>query len=150
MDHEEESLVKATHDPLIHILNRVVIWAVKALAVMMVFIILWSLVDVVLYIGYQVTSITSDRFNIENLITTLGAFLAVLIAIEVFLNIIFYLKKDVIHVPMVLATALTAVARKVIILDYTTATPSHIIATAAVIFAVGISYWLVSKTGPEK
>jgi len=142
---EEESLVKVTGDPLIRVLNKVVTCTVKVLAVLMVFVILWSLIDVIIYITYQVSSLTLSRFNIENLIGTLGAFLAVLIAIEIFLNIIFYLKKDAIHVPLVLSTALTAVARKVIILDYSTATPQHVYATAAVIFAVGITYWLVSR-----
>ncbi len=43
-----------------------------------------------------------------------------LIAIEIFLNIVLYLRDDVLHVKLVLATALMAIARKVIVLDYKT------------------------------
>ena len=43
--------------------------------------------------------------------------MAVLIAIEIFINIMVYLREDVIHVKIVLATTLMAIARKVIILD---------------------------------
>lgn len=140
-----ESLVRGSRDPLIRILNKIVVCAVKILAVMMVLVIVWALADVIVHLFRQMTASFASAFNVENLIGLLGAFLAVLVAIEIFLNIIFYLQKDAIHVPLVLATALTAVSRKVIVLDYTTATPIAILAIAAVIFALGISYWLIVK-----
>ena len=140
-----ESLVDDNKDPLIRILNRLVVWGVKYLAVLMVVVILWSLVDVTVHIALLVFAGSTTRFSVEYLITILGSFLGVLIAIEVFLNIIFYLKRDAIHVPLVLATALTAVARKVIILDYAGASPLTLLGIASVIIAVGLSYWLVTK-----
>ena len=69
--------------------------------------------------------------------------MAVLIAIEIFVNIVSYLRDDVIHVRIVLATALMAIARKVIILDYSTTGPQYIYATAAVVAAMALAYWLV-------
>lgn len=141
----EDSLIKTAHDPLIDFLNKVVIMSVKFLAVLMVLVVLWALADVVMHIYLQIVVASLQVFNIDSLLSIFGAFLAVLIAIEIFLNIIFYLKKDAIHVPLVLSTALTAVARKVIILDYTTTPPLHVFATAAVILAVGITFWLVTR-----
>lgn len=141
----EESLMRESSDPLVRILNKIVVLCVKALAVLMVIVILWALVDVVVHMLVQFSNIPTLVFNVESLLTIFGAFLAVLIAIEIFLNIVFYLKKDAIHVPLVLATALTAVARKVIIVDYAVITPPYIFATAAVILAVGITFWLVTK-----
>ena len=144
-DKNTESLVEENKDPLIHYLNKIVVYIVKFLAIMMVVVILWAMVDVVFHVYRQITGPIATKFNIENLFSLLGAFLAVLIAIEIFLNIIFYLKKDAVNVPLVLGTALTAVARKVIILDYTTTSHYFIFATAAAILAVGISYWLITK-----
>lgn len=144
-DHLEESLTRQTSDPLIRFLNKIVVLTVKVLAILMIIVILWGLADVAVHLFRQFLEPWPETFNAQNLIETLGSFLAVLIAIEIFLNIIFYLKKDAIHVPLVLGTALTAVARKVILLDYTVATPDYIYATAAVIFAVGAVYWLVTK-----
>jgi uncharacterized membrane protein (DUF373 family) len=141
----QESLVDENKDPLIHNLNRVVVWGVKYLAILMVLVIVWSLVDVSVHIALLVMIGSVTRFSVEHLITILGSFLAVLIAIEVFLNIIFYLKRDAIHVPLVLSTALTAVARKVIILDYNAVSPQYVYGIAAVIFALGLTYWLVTK-----
>lgn len=144
MEKESESLVQTTRDPLIDFLNKVVVLSVKLLAVLMVFVILWALADVVMHLYSQFVIASFLIFNIESLLVTFGAFMAVLIAIEIFLNIVFYLKKDAIHVPLVLATALTAIARKVIILDFSSITPPYIYGMAAVIISLGITYWLVT------
>jgi uncharacterized membrane protein (DUF373 family) len=141
----KESLVATTRDPLMHYLNKTIIIAVKVLAVLMVFLIIWSVIDVVLTIVKQFLAPPFLLFNFEDLVHLFGNFLAVLIGIEIFLNIVFYLKQDAIHVPLVLATALTAISRKVIILDYNKLTADYIYATALVVFAVGIVFWLVTR-----
>lgn len=146
----KESLIEKNPDPLIRLLNKSVVIGVKVLAVMMVFVIWLVLIDVIVHLFSQLINPPFLLLDTDGLINTLGDFLAVLIAIEIFLNIVFYLKKDAVHVPLVLATALTAVSRKVIILDYTSATPHIIYATAAVIFAVGVTYWLVTKQTSSK
>lgn len=142
---QTESLVEETSDPLISRLNKSLVLCVKMLALLMVVVIWLAFIDVIIHLYQQISFTDLGFFDIETLLTTLGDFLAVLIAIEIFLNIVFYLKKDAIHVPLVLATALTAVARKVIVLDAKVVDPHHIYAVASVIFALGISYWLVSK-----
>ena len=80
---------------------------------------------------------------------TFGAFMVVLIAVEIFQNIILYLRDDVIHVKIVLATALMAIARKVIILDYDELEPMYIFATGVVLVATGVAYWFVHKLPVE-
>ena len=80
--------------------------------------------------------------NINDLLSVFGAFMAVLIAIEIFINITLYLR-DVIHVKLVMATALMAIARKVIIFDFDKVAPGYVYATGAVILALSIGYWLV-------
>ena len=140
-----ESLIEVNHDKLIRALKKCVVVCVKCLAVLMVVVIWMAFFDVVIHLYQQIVNPPFLLFSVESLIATLGDFLAVLIAIEIFLNIIFYLKKDAIHVPLVLSIALTAVARKVIILDYASVAPLYIFATASVIIAVGITFWLVTK-----
>lgn len=71
--------------------------------------------------------------------------MAVLIAIEILINITIYLRDDVIHVKIVMATALMAVARKVIVLDFETITPPYIYGLAAVALAMSVGYWLIHK-----
>lgn len=76
---------------------------------------------------------------------TFGAFMVVLIAIGIFQNIILYLRHDVIHVKIVLATALMAIARKVIILDYDELDPLYIFATWVVLLATGGNLFFRTK-----
>ena len=77
------------------------------------------------------------------MLATFGAFMAVLIAIEIFINITVYLRDDVIHVKIVMATALMAIARKVIILDLEKVEPEYLWGIASVVIAISIGYWLV-------
>jgi len=142
---EQESFIAKNTDPLIQVLDKVIVFCIKFLATLMVLVILWGLLGVSIHIYENVLSTPFAIRNIDNLIHLLGSFLAVLIAIEIFLNIVFYLKQDAIHVPLVLGTALTAIARKVIILDYNSITYEYILSTGALILAVGIVYWLITK-----
>ncbi len=141
----EASLVTKADDRLVRYLNKIVVVCVKCLAVLITLVIMWGVCDVAVHLFNQASSLTFGVFNIENLLVTMGNFLAVLIAIEIFLNIIFYLKKDALHVHMVLATALTAIARKIIVVDFSITPTTYIYAAAAAILAIGAAFWLVKK-----
>ena len=138
-------------EPLIRRLRCVIRLAVRALAVLMTLVILWGVIDVAWVLYKELRTPPYGMLTINDILTTFGAFMAVLIAIEIFVNITIYLRDDVIHVKIVLATALMAIARKVIILDFDKITSQYIYATAAVVLAMGIAYWLVVRyTGPDK
>ncbi len=132
-------------DPLIRFLHGVIKYAVRALAILMVMVILWGIVDVVWILYQKLTESPFLLLNIGDILQTFGAFLAVLIAIEIFINITVYLREDVIHVRLVVATALMAVARKVIVFDFKEISYEYVWATAAVVLALGITYWLIAK-----
>lgn len=133
-------------DALLNVLRRVIRVAVRALAILMTVLILLGVVDVA-WMLFEKAMGSSPRFvlSISDILATFGAFLAVLIAIEIFVNIVMYLREDVIHVKIVVATALMAIARKVIILDFSETSADFIWATAGVILAASIAYWLVDK-----
>ncbi len=141
----DDSLTEKSHDPLIGFLNQAVVVSVKVLCVLMVIVIWFTLIDVVWHVVNQARTSVPSVFESSNLLSDLGNFLIVLIAIEIFLNITFYLRKHAVHVPLVLATALTAAARKVIVLDYTKTEPLHVVALALLILCIGIPYYLITK-----
>lgn len=152
MENEKKHLVEPGHDlikehedPFIEKLHVIIRLAVKILAILMVLVIVWGIGDV-LYVLYQrILEPPMFLLSINDILATFGAFLAVLIAIEIFINITMYLKTDVIPVRLVVATALMAISRKVIIFDFEKITPPFIIGTAAVVLALGVTYWLISK-----
>lgn len=132
-------------DPTIRFLHRVIRIAVKALAVLMVLVIVWGVGDVCYVLYQRVAEPPFLLLKISDILATFGAFLAVLIAIEIFINISMYLSTNVIPVRLVVATALMAIARKVIIFDFEKLSPPYIYGTAAVVLSLGITYWLITK-----
>lgn len=141
----QEELSLDEEDRLIQILHQIIRGAVRVLAILMVFTILWGVVDVVYIIYQKLIAPSFTTLSIRDIVTVFGSFLAVLIAIEIFINITLYIRKDVIHIKLVVATALMAIARKVIIFDFKEITPPYVFATAAVVLALGITYWLIER-----
>jgi uncharacterized membrane protein (DUF373 family) len=111
----------------------------------MVLVIIWGIGDVIWFIYQHLVEPPFMILKITDILEIFGAFLAVLIAIEIFLNITLYLREDVIHVKLVVATALMAIARKVIVFDFSQLGYEHVVATGAVVLSLGITYWLISK-----
>ena len=145
-EHEPGHNLHLEHeDPTVRFLHRIIRIAVKVLAVLMVLVIVWGIGDVVYVLYQRLTEPPFLLLQINDILATFGAFLAVLIAIEIFINISMYLSTNVIPVRLVIATALMAIARKVIIFDFETITPPFIYGTAAVVFSLGITYWLITK-----
>ncbi len=111
----------------------------------MIAVIIFGVIDVGWTLYERLVAEPKFILTIGDILTTFGAFMVVLIAIEIFQNIILYLRDDVIHVRIVLATALMAIARKVIILDFDELQPLYIFATGVVLLATGITYYFVHK-----
>jgi uncharacterized membrane protein (DUF373 family) len=130
-------------EPLIQQLRLIIRFAVRLLAVLMTLVILWGVLDVAWVLYGRLMDEPFMMLTISDILDTFGAFMAVLIAIEIFINITIYLREDVIHVKIVMATALMAIARKVIILDFSKISPDYIWATAGVVLAMSVGYWLV-------
>jgi len=132
-------------DKLLCRLKYIIHFAVRVLAVLMVFVIVMGVIDVAWMIYEKLFQAPRFILTISDMLATFGAFMAVLIAIEIFVNITIYLREDIIHVKIVMATALMAIARKVIILDLEKVEPQYIYSIAAVVLAMSAGYWLVHK-----
>ncbi len=89
------------------------------------------------------------RFGI-GLISVFGLILDVLIAMELLENIAVYLRRSVLQIELVLATALIAIARKIIVLDFPNTPAFKLVGLASAIVALAISYWLVRKSCPKE
>ncbi len=138
-------LASESDDPFMGFLHKIIRVAVKVLAVLMVAVIVWGIGDVIYVLYQRLVQPPFLLLSISDILATFGAFLAVLIAIEIFINITLYLKTNVIPVRLVVATALMAISRKVIIFDFEKITPQYVVGTAAVVLALGITYWLITK-----
>ena len=115
-------------EPFIRMLAASIRYAVRFLAVLMVMVIWWGVADVVYVLYSRVSTQPYYLLNISDIFATFGAFMAVLIAIEIFINIISYLRDNVIHIK--------------IVLDYKEVGADYVFATAALMIALALAYWL--------
>ena len=136
-------------DKFLWLLRNIIHYSLKTLGLLMIVVIISGVVDVAWTIYQRLAAPPVFIMTIGDVLATFGAFMVVLIAIEIFQNIILYLRDDVIHVKIVISTALMAIARKVIILDYDALEPMHIWATGLVLIATGITYFLIHKIPDE-
>ncbi len=141
--HEELSLDQ--EDKFIFFLHSMIRFAVKALALLMMLTVLWCVLDVVVVIYKEILSQPITALGKSEILHVFGSFMMVLIAVEIFINITLYIRNDVIPVKMVVATALMAVARKIIVFDYHDVSAMHIIGTGILVIALGGSYWLLER-----
>ena len=119
----------------------------KLLSITMIAVIFIAIIDLIFYTINKllIWNINETSFN-NNLFKTFGLFLNILIALEILENITAYLRKHVIHVELVIATSLIAVARKIIILDLSKTNGLQVIGLGVAVFALSISYWIIRRS----
>jgi uncharacterized membrane protein (DUF373 family) len=140
-----EELPEEHADPLIRFLHRVIRVAIKVLAVLMVMVIIWGIGDVIYVLYERLATPPYFLLDVNDIFQTFGAFMVVLIAVEIFINIRLYLGTNELPIRLVTATALMAIARKVIVLDLDKISADYVLAIAAVTLALGVTHWLISK-----
>ena len=87
----------------------------------------------------------------DDLIKILGDLLTVLIALEVLQNITSYLRRHVVQIELVLVTALTAVARKVIVLPSGAENkPQLLFGLGIAVVSLAAAYWLVKRANAKQ
>lgn len=141
---------KGSDDKVIGFLNRIIRHVARVVAVIMTLVIIWGVADIVYVLYQRLMAPPFMLLEIKDILATFGAFMAVLIAIEIYHNIILYAEDHRDHrlaVEIVLGTALMAISRKVIVFDFKEVTPEHIYGSAAVILALVIGYYLIAMRG---
>lgn len=150
MNEKKDTAATLQVDPVVGLLNRVIRQVARVLAVIMVLVIIWGVADVIWVLWQRLMAPPFMLLEISDILATFGAFMAVLIAIEIYHNIVLYVHDHHdyrLAVEIVLVTALMAIARKVIVLDFKEVGPEHIYGTAAVTFALVVGYYLIVLRG---
>jgi uncharacterized membrane protein (DUF373 family) len=88
--------------------------------------------------------------EIDELLEIFGLFLLVLIGIELLDTMKAYMVEKVVHVEIVFAVALIAVARKVIVLDVAKYPSLTLMAIGVIILALSVGYHLIKRLDRTK
>ncbi len=87
----------------------------------------------------------------DALIAYFGELLNILIALELLQNITAYLKRHAVQIQLVLLTAITAVARKLIVLPGTAESkPLMVVALGFTVLALAGAYWLMRQANQKE
>jgi uncharacterized membrane protein (DUF373 family) len=117
----------------------------KLLALLLAVVIGFAVIELVVEASIKIARFETNWFA-GGLIQLLDRLLMIFIALEVLQNVTAYLRDQVVQIELVLLTAMTAVARKVIVLPPGTESKPQLMAGFGVI-VVGIAaaYWLVKR-----
>jgi uncharacterized membrane protein (DUF373 family) len=123
------------------LIRRVENIASKILALALVVVIFVTLIDLLRLLTFDLF-FTEPKWTFStSLLKIFGLFLNVLIALELMENVTAYLRHHSIQLELVIITALTAVARKIVIFD--SKVEGDIIGLAIAVLSLSISYGIV-------
>ena len=123
------------------VLTKVQKLTVVTLALMLVVVLVLSTVHLGVLIGHEILQPPRFLIPVQGLLEIFGYFLLVLIGVELIETLKAYVRKDVIHVRVVLEVALIAMARKVIIEEPNEVPSLTLFGIAALILALGIAFY---------
>ena len=103
-------------------------------------------IQLLLFLGNDLLDLNVNWTG-EGLIRLLDEVLVILIALEVLQNLTAYLREHAVQIELVLVTALTAVARKVIVMPPgVQKNPADLIGLGFAVLSLAAAYWLVRQS----
>ena len=118
-------------------------WIAKVLGLVLLVVMLVAAAQLVWQVAWAIANPATPWLG-DKLTRVLGDLLNILIAVEVLQNITSYLRRHVVQIELVLITAMTAVARKVIVLPPGAESKPQLLAGLGVaVLALAAAYWLV-------
>jgi len=118
----------------------------RMLIVMMGFVIVLAVVDLAWILIEDLLSPPFALLEIGELLDIFGLFLLVLIGIELLETLKAYVRARVIRAEVVILVGMIALARKIVTLDLKDVASASLIGIAAIVVALGITYYLIRKT----
>jgi uncharacterized membrane protein (DUF373 family) len=135
---------------MLKILDRVRKYIAIALLGLMAIIVVSATLEVAYEIVINMFEPPGFFIGVQDLFGVFGLFLMVLIGLELMTSIQMYLDHNSIHAELMLLVAITAITRKIVILDATQIDPMIMFGIGAVIIALALGYYLVRRSSVEK
>jgi uncharacterized membrane protein (DUF373 family) len=120
------------------------------LGLLLIVVVALSTVDLGFLIAQDIWKPPRFLIPVQGLLEIFSFFLVILIGVELLETLKAYVKKDVIHVRLVLEVALIAMARKVIILEPNSVTALTLFGMASLISALGVAFYFERKAHKEQ
>ncbi|HWY55224.1 MAG TPA: phosphate-starvation-inducible PsiE family protein [Terriglobales bacterium] len=131
------------------LLTKVQKLVVLALAFLLILVVVLSTVHLGFLIAEEIWKPPRFLIPVQGLLEIFAFFLLVLIGVELLETLRGYIKKDVIHVRVILEVALIAMARKVIIVEFASVPALTMFGIAALILALSIAFYFERQAGEQ-
>ena len=135
---------------MLKFLDKVRKYIAIALLGLMAIIVVSATLEVAYEIAVNMFEPPGFFIGVQDLFGVFGLFLMVLIGLELMTSIQMYLDHNSIHAELMLLVAITAITRKIVILDATKIDPMIMFGIGAVIIALALGYYLVRRSSAEK
>lgn len=135
---------------MLKILDKVRKYIAIALLSLMAIIVVSATLEVAYEIAVNMFEPPGFFIGVQDLFGVFGLFLMVLIGLELMTSIQMYLDHNSIHAELMLLVAITAITRKIVILDASQIDPMIMFGIGAVIIALALGYYLVRQSSVEK
>jgi uncharacterized membrane protein (DUF373 family) len=136
---------------MIELVNRFEKIVYAALMIMLMGVLVAAIIDLAYILFTSLMEISPWLLEAHEMITVLGAFLLVLIGVELLDTIKAYFRENAIHVEIVVLLAIIAIARKVILLDPTGMSGTdfgiELIGIGIIVVGLSAGYYLIKKAG---
>lgn len=136
---------------MIEIVNKIEKWIYAVLMVLLIAVLIAGMLDLIWMLVYYLKDSSPYLLVPHEAISILGAFLLVLIGVELLDMIKAYFRENTIHVEIVVLLAIIAVARKVILVDPSEMTGYEygfeLIGIGVIFVGLAAGYYLIKKAG---
>jgi uncharacterized membrane protein (DUF373 family) len=126
----------------------------KVIAIALLTLMTLVVISGTLEVGYEIVTsfIQPPGFfiGVSEFFDVFGLFLMVLIGLELMTSIHMYMENHNIHVEMMFLVALTAITRKIVILDSSNQEPLMVFAIGFLVIALSVGYYLLKLKNIEK
>lgn len=120
---------------------------IGTLIFLMFLVLITATIDLGLYLFRSIYKAEYFLMDFDALIDVFGAFLLVLIGIELLDTIKVYLRRNLVHVEVVVLVAIIALARKIVVLRIDEYSGEMLLGLAAMITALAVAYYLIRRAG---
>jgi uncharacterized membrane protein (DUF373 family) len=135
---------------MLKFLDKVRKYIAIALLGLMAIIVVSATLEVAYVIAINMFEPPGFFIGVQDLFGVFGLFLMVLIGLELMTSIQMYLDHNSIHAELMLLVAITAITRKIVILDARQIDPMIMFGIGTVIIALALGYYLVRRSSVEK
>jgi uncharacterized membrane protein (DUF373 family) len=136
---------------MLDIINKFEKAIYAALMIMLVVVLIAGIFDLGWVLVTALVNISPGLLETHEMINVLGAFLLVLIGVELLDTIKAYFRENAIHVEIVVLLAIIAIARKVILLDPSTMSGFdfgiELIGIGVIVVGLSAGFYLIKKAG---